>query len=78
MEEYVSKVCTGQFLNHWAFKLMLAGLIMSNVLTIASQTDPKIQQVRRLGRMRAKAARSPLHPLPSGSKALVLRETVLA
>ncbi|XP_019345807.1 cation channel sperm-associated protein 4 isoform X1 [Alligator mississippiensis] len=44
MEEYVSKVCTGQFLNHWAFKLMLAGLIVSNVLTIASQTDPKIQQ----------------------------------
>uniref|UniRef100_A0A7M4E462 Cation channel sperm associated 4 n=1 Tax=Crocodylus porosus TaxID=8502 RepID=A0A7M4E462_CROPO len=44
MEEFVSKVCAARFLNHWAFKLVLAGLILSNALAIASQTDPMIQQ----------------------------------
>ncbi|XP_038233616.1 cation channel sperm-associated protein 4 [Dermochelys coriacea] len=44
VEEFVSKVCMGRFLNHPAFKIMLAALVISNALTIASRTEAKVEE----------------------------------
>uniref|UniRef100_A0A8C8RAJ5 Cation channel sperm associated 4 n=1 Tax=Pelusios castaneus TaxID=367368 RepID=A0A8C8RAJ5_9SAUR len=44
VEEFVSKVCMGRFLNHPIFKITLAALIISNALTIASRTEMTIEE----------------------------------
>ncbi|CAM4676102.1 unnamed protein product [Caretta caretta] len=44
VEEFVSKVCMGRFLNHPAFKIMLAALIICNALIIASRTEVEVEE----------------------------------
>uniref|UniRef100_A0A674J5U9 Cation channel sperm associated 4 n=1 Tax=Terrapene triunguis TaxID=2587831 RepID=A0A674J5U9_9SAUR len=44
VEEFVSKVCMGRFLNHPAFKITLAALIIGNALIIASRTETKVEE----------------------------------
>uniref|UniRef100_A0A8C3SJ14 Cation channel sperm associated 4 n=1 Tax=Chelydra serpentina TaxID=8475 RepID=A0A8C3SJ14_CHESE len=44
VEEFVSKVCMGRFLNHPAFKITLAALIIGNALIIASRTEVKVEE----------------------------------
>ncbi|XP_067386863.1 cation channel sperm-associated protein 4 [Emydura macquarii macquarii] len=44
VEEFVSKVCMGRFLNHPIFKVTLAALIIVNALIIASRTEAKIEE----------------------------------
>ncbi|XP_065433231.1 cation channel sperm-associated protein 4 isoform X4 [Chrysemys picta bellii] len=44
VEEFVSKVCMGRFLNHPAFKITLAVLIIGNALIIASRTETKVEE----------------------------------
>ncbi|KAH1175073.1 hypothetical protein KIL84_021487, partial [Mauremys mutica] len=44
VEEFVSKVCMGRFLNHPAFKITLAALIIGNALIIASRTETEVEE----------------------------------
>ncbi|KAJ6663465.1 hypothetical protein lerEdw1_009544 [Lerista edwardsae] len=44
VEEFVSKRCMGKFLHHPAFRLLVASFIMVNAITIALQTDPKLEE----------------------------------
>ncbi|XP_062450340.1 cation channel sperm-associated protein 4 [Rhea pennata] len=44
-EEYLSKVCTGRFLAHPAFKFTVAGLVITNAAVIASQAIPRFKGI---------------------------------
>ncbi|XP_054854842.1 cation channel sperm-associated protein 4 [Eublepharis macularius] len=44
VEEFVSHTCMGIFLHHPAFKLLLAGFIITNAFNIALRTDPTLEE----------------------------------
>uniref|UniRef100_A0A8D0L674 Cation channel sperm associated 4 n=1 Tax=Sphenodon punctatus TaxID=8508 RepID=A0A8D0L674_SPHPU len=44
VEEFVSKICMGRFLNHPAYKFVLAALIITNAIIIASRTESHIDE----------------------------------
>nr|XP_056702429.1 cation channel sperm-associated protein 4 [Euleptes europaea] len=44
VEEFVSHTCMGTFLHHPAFKLLLAGFIITNAINIALRTEPTLEE----------------------------------
>ncbi|KAH0631244.1 hypothetical protein JD844_005495 [Phrynosoma platyrhinos] len=44
VEEFVSKTCTGMFLHHPAFKILLATFIIANAIIVAMRTDRKLEE----------------------------------
>ncbi|KAL8220733.1 UNVERIFIED_CONTAM: hypothetical protein K2H54_053555 [Gekko kuhli] len=44
VEEFVSHTCMGIFLHHPAYKLLLAGFIITNAVNIALRTEPTLEE----------------------------------